>query len=428
MSAVGLIMKSPFTWIFLLVPLLVCGVARAQEVQRIAAVVNDQVISIYDVNARVSLVVASSGLENRPNIRRRLVPQVLRTLIDEALKLQEAKRLNIQIGKRDIDRVLRQIERQNNVASGGLKNYLARQGVEITVLIDRVEADVAWVKVVRRRLRSRVEIGQDEIDEKLAEIEANKGKPEHRVEEIFLPVDNPTEENDVLLAAERLLQQLRAGAKFSEIARSFSQSASAAMGGDLGWVKLGQLGGELDGALLKMNPGQVSQPIRSLAGFHILRLRDRRAASGLTTSDASISLQQLFIPLRANPGRDEVNSGMVKAGALAMRAQNCEDMTKLGEETGSSLSGSLGTLKLSNLPAQFRTVARDLPVGQASQPIRSGEGIVVLMVCEREEAEKMTLADERKKIRNILLTKRLEMMARQYLRDLRRAAFVDVRI
>ena len=421
-------MKSPFTWIFLLVPLLICGVAQAQDVQRIAAVVNDQVISIYDVNARLSLVIASSGLENRPNIRSRLVPQVLRTLIDEALKLQEAKRLNIQIGKRDIDRVLARIERQNNVPNGGLKEYLARQGVEITVLIDRVEADVAWVKVVRRRLRSRIEIGQDEIDEKLAEIEANKGKPEHRVEEIFLPVDNPSEENEVRIAAERLLQQHRAGAKFSEIAGNFSQSASAVMGGDLGWIKLGQLGGELDNALLKMNPGQVSQPIRSLAGFHVLRLRDRRAALGLTTSDASVSLQQLFIPLRANPGRDEVNSGMEKAGALAMRAQSCEDMTNLSKETGSPLSGSLGTLKLSTLPAQIRSVARDIPVGRASQPIRSGDGIVVLMVCEREEAEKMSLADERKKIGNMLLTKRLEMMARQYLRDLRREAFVDVRI
>ncbi len=421
-------MKSSFTLIFFLVPLLACGVARAQDVQRIAAVVNDEVISIYDVDARLSLVIASSGLENRPNIRRRLVPQVLRTLIDEALKLQEAKRLNIQVGKSEIERVLAQIARQNNVPGGGLKKYLARQGVEITVLIDRVEADVAWAKVVRRRLRSRVEIGQDEIDEKLAEIEANKGKPEHRVEEIFLPVDNPSEEGDVRLAAERLLQQLRAGAKFSEIARSFSQSASAAVGGDLGWIKLGQLGGELDGALLKMKPGQVSPPIRSLAGFHILRLRDRRAASGVTTSDASVSLQQLFIPLRANPGRAEVNSAMEKASALAARARSCQDMTDLGNETGSPLSGGLGTLKLSKLPAQLRTVVRDLPVSRASQPIRSGEGIVVLMVCEREEAEKMTAADERKKIRDMLLAKRLEMMARQYLRDLRRAAFVDVRI
>ena len=421
-------MKPPFTWIILLVPLLVCGAARAQDVQRIAAVVNDEVISIYDVNARLSLVIASSGLKNRPNIRRRLVPQVLRTLIDEALKVQEAKRLNIQIGKRDIDKVLARIERQNNVPGGGLKKYLARQGVEITVLIDRVEADVAWVKVVRRRLRSRIEIGQDEIDEKLAEIEANKGKPEHRVEEIFLPVDNPSEENDVRLAAERLIRQLQAGAKFSEIARSFSQSASAAVGGDLGWIKLGQLGGELDGALLKMNPGQVSQPIRSLAGFHVLRLRDRRSASGVTKADASVSLQQLFIPLRANPDRAEVNRGMEKAGALAARAHGCEDMTTLAKETGSALSGSLGTLKLSKLPTQFRSVARDLPVGRASQPIRSGEGVVVLMVCAREEAEKLTVVDERKKIEDMLMQKRLEMMARQYLRDLRRSAFVDVRI
>ena len=421
-------MRLPFIWVLLLASLLANTPARAQEVQRIAAVVNDEVISVFDVNARLSLVIASSGLKNRPEIRRRLGPQVLRTLIDERLKMQEAKRLDLKVGKRDIDKALGQIERQNNVPKGQLKKFLARQGVDITVLIDRIEASVAWVKVVSRSLRSRVEIGQDEIDETIAEIEANKGKPEHRVEEIFLPVDNPETEKDVRTVAERLLQQLKSGAKFAEMARSFSQSASAAKGGDLGWMKSGQLGEDLGVALLKMQPGQISRPIRSLAGFHILRLRDRRAAAGLTQTDSTVDLRQLFIPLPANPDRTAVAGGMDMAARLAARARTCQDMANLEKETGSPLSGSLGKIKVSMLPAQFRSVVKNLPVNNPSQPLRSGEGIVVLMVCGREGGEKPSVSSERKKIKEMLMQKRLEMAARQYLRDLRRAAFVDVRI
>ena len=422
-------MRSSYLRVLFVASILVCGAARAQDVQRIAAVINDEVISIFDVNARISLVIASSGLPNKKDTRRRLAPQVLHELIDETLKMQEAKRLTISVGKQEIDRILSQIERQNNLPKGRLKDMLARQGVEIKTLIDQIEARIAWVKVVRRRMLSRVEIGQDEIDGVLAEIEANKGKPEHHVEEIFLPVDRPEDENRVRKVAERLLEQLQGGAKFGAVARSFSQSASAAMGGDLGWIKLGQLGGTMDAALLKMQPGQMSKPIRSLAGFHILRLRDRREAQGLTPENVKVSLNQLFVPVRPNPGQAEVARGMGTAQAFAQRARSCEDMTALGKETGSPLSGSLGTIELAKLPAQLRSVVRDLPVGQASQPIRSGDGIVVLMVCKRIGGDAVrSEAAERKKIEEMLMGQRLEILSRQYLRDLRRAAFVDVRI
>ncbi len=400
--------------------------AQAQEMLRIAAVVNDEVISGYDLNSRLTLALVSSGAEDRPETRRRLAPQVLRGLIDEKLKLQEAQRLDIRVTKENIDHALAQVERQNGLSKGGLDDFLTRFGIEKPVLIDQLEAEIAWVKVVSRRLRANIQIGDDEIDDRIARIEANKGKPEHRVGEIFLPVENPRQESEIRALAERLYQQLKGGAGFSALAQNFSQSASAAVGGDLGWISPGQLGGEFDAMLAKMKPGQFSPPVKSLNGYHILLLRDRRTGRGLSTKDQIVTLQQLFVALPANPTTAEVSSQMELAATMGQVAKNCEEMKALGRESGSPMSGSLGKVRLSRLPYDLRSVVETLPLDTASQPQRGGNGIIVLMVCEREEGSPDT--EVRERIKEMLVQQRLDIAARSYLRDLRRAAFIDVRL
>ena len=410
----------------LLVALLIaCGGARAQDVLRIAAVVNDEVISVYDLDARLSLVLATSQLRNRPENRRRLAPQVLRRLIDDQIKLQEAKRLNIQVTKDDIDKTLDRIERDNKLPKGGLDGFLNRRGVHKNVLIGQVEADIAWSKVVRRRVRRNVKIGEDEIDEVLAEIEANKGRPEHRVSEVFLPVDEPKDEPDARQLAERLLQQLRAGAKFEAVAQNFSQSATAAVGGDLGWIKVGQLDQKLEAVLAKLQPGQVSPPIRTGSGYHLLFLRDRRQGAGMASQEVTVILQQVVLSLPKNTSEAEKDSQMALARTIGEAATDCREMDKLGSELGNPLSGNLGRVKLSSIPAPLRTAVQDLKIGKASQPQLMDDGIIVLMVCSREGG--VAAAPDRKQVSRMLMMRRVDSAARQYLRDLRRAAFVDVR-
>ena len=404
----------------------VCPAASAQEAVRIAAVVNDEVISLYDLSARLTLAIASSRFADSPEARRRLAPQVLRSLIDEKVKLQEAKRLKIQVTRAEIDGALSQIETQNKLPPGGLDDFLAAQGVVRAVLIDQIEAGIAWSKVINSTLRARVAIGEDEVDEVLARMKANEGKPEQRIAEIFLPVDNPDREDDVRLTAERIVQRIKAGADYAALARGFSQSASAAVGGDLGWTRLGQLGGNLDAAVARLRPGEVSPPIRTPAGYHILLLKARRAAPRLGEAEITLTLQQLVFDLPPNAAPEVVAGRLELARSKGGSASNCADMESLGKALNSPLSGSLGTLKLGQLPEEFRSVLRDLPVGKASPPLRRGDAIVVLMVCSRD-APRSEL-DERARIRSILLQRRLDAAARRHLRDLRRAAFVDVRI
>lgn len=399
---------------------------RAQDSLRIAAIVNDEVISLFDLDARIKFTIVSSGLPDNAETRRRIAPQVLRNLIDDKLKIQEARRLKIPVDKKDIDDALARIEKQNNLPPGGMEKVLERDGVKISVVRSKVEADIAWGKVVSSRFRNTIRVSEEEVDEILAQMEANKGKPELRVAEIFLPVDSESSEREVGALANRLIQQLQSGVPFQAIAQNFSQSPSAAVGGDLGWVKPGQLGDAFDSALARLQPGQITPALRTPTGYYILMLLDRRAATGAPAAETIVSLHQVVLPLPPNPTSAQVSLQMANAQSLTATATNCREMDAIGKRSGSPLSGSLGTLKLSSLPSDLRGMVENLAENKASPPRRTSNGIVVLMVCKRETSAAGIA--QRNEVRDRLFDERMEAAARRYLRDLRRAAFIDVRI
>lgn len=249
--------------------------AAAQGVQRIAAVVNEDVISAYELNQRVLMVMVTGRIPDTEENRRRLSTQILRNMIDEQLQLQEAKRLNIRVSDEEIDKVLVRLNQQNDLPPGSLEKILARANVDINVLRAKLRADESWSKLIRNQLRQQVFISDEEVEEELNRLKAVKDLPRHRVAEIFLPVDNPDNERQVLELANRLIQQTRKGAKFSALAREFSQSASAAVGGDLGWVTKGQLDPVIDQTISRMSKGEIAGPIQTLAGYYILYVIDK---------------------------------------------------------------------------------------------------------------------------------------------------------
>ncbi len=417
-------MRPSWAHIAILALILAVAPARAQNVLGIAAVVNDEIISVYDLKSRLSLVLATSRLEDRPEIRERMAQQVLRGMIDDQLKLQEAKKVGIKITERDIERALASIEKQNKMPKGGLKDFLSNIGIDRSVMVEQIEAEIAWVKVVRRQKGAAIKIGEDEVEEVLAEIEANRDKPEHLVSEIVLTFDSKTEAN-VRTLAQRLIQQLKSGARFEALARNFSQSATAAVGGDLGWLRPGQLSPSLDTALAKLRPGQVSPPVPMIGGYQIFYLRDRRTAATMAQKNITVALRQLFVPIPSNADAAE-RAGQTKlAGTMAESATSCQEIDRLAKELGTPLSGDLGNVRLSSMPAQLRDVVSELEIGKASAPQPISGGILVLMVCGRE-GDKAPTAD-RTSVRRMLTNQRMALAARQYLRDLRRDAFVDIR-
>lgn len=400
--------------------------AWAQGVQRIAAVVNDDVISIFDVRQRSQMVIFTSGIEDTEENRRRIAAQVLRTLIDERLQMQEAKKRSISVSKRDLSRGVAAIEQQNSMEPGQLKELLQRNGIRYQAMLDQMRAGIAWQKLVRRRLGPRVSIGDEEVAEVIARLKATKGQDEYRLAEIFLAVDSPNDEAAIRGTAERMVQQVRNGAKFSALAREFSQSATAAVGGDIGWAARSEIDPAFVQAVAKVEEGAVLDPIRTPSGYRIITLTGKRKVATADPKDIKIRLQQVFMPIGEGSAEGDIAARIDRAKSARDSVSRCEDAAALAQRLDSEAPQDLGTLNVADLSPQIRKAVIGLKVGSASEPIRVPNGLVMLVVCDRQ-APTVSLPDTQT-VSDQLRGRRLDLMARRYLRDLRRAAVIDVRV
>jgi peptidyl-prolyl cis-trans isomerase SurA len=257
--------------------------AQSGRTETIAAVVNEDAVSESDVSDRMKLIMVSSGMPNTKEVRDRIRPRIVSMLIDEKLKLQEAERLEIEISSEEIEEGFASIAGRNSFSPDQFRMILRKEGVSPKTLEDQVRSEIAWSRVIQSEIRPQVMITDNETDAVIQRLEMNRGKTEYRVFEIFLPVEKPSEESDVRKLSDRLTRQLvEQRVPFQRLASQFSQAAGAANGGDMGWVQEGQLPEELDEILGRMKKGEISQPVRSLAGYHILYLREKRMMTAET--------------------------------------------------------------------------------------------------------------------------------------------------
>jgi peptidyl-prolyl cis-trans isomerase SurA len=401
-------------------------VSHAQNIQRIAATVNDDVVSEYDLRSRLQVLISSTGLRPTQQLRKRLSQQVLRSLVDEKLQLQAAKKRNIKASKRDMNRQIAELEKQNKIPPGSFDSFLKKIGIPSEALMAQIHARITWQKFIGRTISPRVTVGEDEVDEILERLRQQKGQTEYRVSEILLYVDQPQQENEVRQTAQRLLEELRKGAKFTAIARQFSQSASASVGGDLGWIQEATISDDLRKIVSRMKDGETVGPVRTPVGIQIVHLNKKRKTLAGSPDDTVIELQQLLLPLGKGLAEDEVNAQVGLAQTLSDVASNCKDHLHAAGEAKSVGATKLGKLRLGNLSKTVRSAVENLAINKASPPIRTSSGVAVYMVCSRKEAEGGL--PTRKQISDRLRNKRVAVLARRYLRDLRAAAIVDLRV
>lgn len=398
--------------------------AVAQNVLRIAAIVNEDIISAYDLMSRLRLIVASAGLEANAETQRRLAPQVLRNLIEERLQLQEAQRLSIAIPDREIDRAIASIERSNNIAPGQLEKNFEQQGIDIKSLREKLRAQIAWGRVVGRRFAQTVAIGADEVDEELRRLEAQQGQTQYRIAEIFLAVNGPDDDPQVRQSAERLIEQLRAGASFSAVAREFSQSATAAVGGDLGWIIPEQLDPALQAPVLALTAGELTEPIRSPSGYHIALLIEKRVP--ITNEEPVFDIRQIVLPFAPDAPPQEIAAKLSVAQKVRGTVKTCADMESAAASVGAAQADRGGRVRLSQLPPELRPTIQGLAEGQTSEPVRTAASFIVFMLCSRK-VEGAPPLPSREDVERRLMDERLDLHGQRYLRELRRTAYLDIR-
>jgi peptidyl-prolyl cis-trans isomerase SurA len=391
----------------------------AQDTLRAAIIVNDEAISELELIMRLRLALASAGLKENDETRERLRPQVMRQLIDELLQMQEARKLGIEVDEARVDEAFGRVAANNGLTQEQLSKALMQSGILPDYLKDQIRAQMRWQSVVSRRLRPQVQVTEEEVDVAVQRIAATSDEPQRLLAEIFLSVDSVDQEKEMADLANRLYEEIKKGASFPAVARQFSQSATAGAGGDMGWVEAGQLPADLEDMVKTLKPGDLSPPFETLNGYYIILVRDERQAPENATN---VDLKQILFAPTANT-KPALEQAARKAKEAGSKVTGCDDVATVAKAMGAAENTDLGTQNAAELPGRLRQIAEDLPIGQASEPIQVPGGIAVFFVCKRED-----IGIDRKMVEDRLVREKLEVLARRYMRDLRRSANVDIRI
>ena len=400
--------------------------ALASAQVRVLARVNDDAITDFDLQQRVLFAIRTTGLQDSPELRQRMAAQMLRQMIDERLQIQDAKRLGLKATDNEMQQRLGDIERAAGMGRGQFKQYIQSVGVAFDIAVQQIEAQIAWGKIIRRRVRPQVDVSEAEIDDALARARSNVGKTESRVAEIFVPIDRADLADDAKRSADRIVEQLKRGAPFGAVAQQFSQGATAQAGGELGWVLPGTLDPSLDAAVEKLPVRQFSEPIRSTAGWHILYVIDRRQFAAARPDDVRLNLTQMTLPLPVNASPDEVAKATAEAQKAMAGVRACSDLHARSRELKGATSGDLTGVRVGDLqanPQMFEQIPR-LAVGGTAGPFRAAEGLQVVALCGKQGTDGMPTRDA---ISQQILLQKLEAAGRRYMRDLRRQATIDVK-
>lgn len=398
--------------------------AAAQRVNRIAAVVNGDVITLNEIESRRRLLALSAGVTGEAGAGAN--DQILRLLIDERLRTQEVARRRIPVTDQDIANAVGEIENRNNLPSGQLRENLRRAGIDPRVLYDQIRAQIGWNRLLRGQLGAQANITQAEIEEYLAAARARFGQPEYLVSEIFIPVSEPGREAEVRRFVGDIIGRLRQGVPFPMVATQFSQAQTALLGGDLGWIQPARLDPEVAAVVQQMPEGAVSNPIRVPGGFQIVTLRQKRIAG--RDMATLLTLRQVFLPFEGTVNPQAPTAQQIRqverAQQISEQARSCDALEAAAR--GGPRPADPGPVRLETVtPPELRDLLGGLPIGRPSQPIISPDGVLIIAVCAREQRNLAEITPDQ--ARDALLRERVELVSRQVLRDLQRRAQVDIR-
>ncbi len=399
----------------ILIPALILGVVSgrsvAQVAEGVAAIVNDEVISTYDVRQRMRMIISSAGIQPDEKTLARVQQQALRGLIDERLQLQEAQKFEIKVDQSEIDQAIGRIARQNNVTMEDVKNDLRKAGISPITLESQIRSEIAWQILINGKYGPRVKVSNNQIAESKSRMEAALTKPQYMISEVLLESPSPEQDPVIYQGALSLIQQIRDGAPFQAVAQQFSSAPSAVQGGDVGWVHKNDLPEEIKSVLDLMQVGTISSPIKVPGGYYIIALRDKK--------DGGAPMVVNFRQVMAPTGKEE------ELQAFMANTKSCDATEGIKESIEGSFSNVFDKVALSDLAPAVRNVLDNLQPGQASQPISSPQGAIMFMVCDKHYAEGAGIPND-EQIADQLINTRLAMLSRRYLRDLRRDSTVEI--
>lgn len=394
------------------------------NVRRAAVVVNGEIITGTDIDQRLALILAANEGKVGEEEMKRLRMQVLRNLMDETLQIQEARSNDIEIAEEEVDQTYARVAQQNfNQSATALNAYLSRIGSSAASLKRQIRGELAWQRLLRRNVQPFVNVSEEEVKELLERLRAAKGTEEFRIGEIFLSA-TPETQASAFENGKRIVDQLRQGGSFVAYARQFSEASTAAVGGDLGWIRLAQLPAELASAARELSPGQLVGPVQIRGGFSILYLIDKRQVLTADPRDAVLSLKQISISFPAGTTQAQAQRRATEFADAMKAARGCGTVDAIAAGIGAQVVAN-DQVKARDLPGPLQDVLLNLSLGETSPPFGSiSDGVRVLMLCGRDDPQTES-GPSFDQLMAQMEDDRVNKRAQMYLRDLRRDAVID---
>lgn len=414
--------------------LVMASPAHAQVVplDRVAAIVDNDVVMASQVSERMDAVrdqLLERGAQLPPEAVLR--EQVIDRLVLESIQLQMGERAGIRIDDASLNQTMQQLAERNGVSLEEFRAALERDGISYSQAREQIRREMIINRVRQRRVAERIQISDQEVRNFLnSEAGRLQTAPEYRLAMIVLPVPEGAAQDEVLSIAEtanEIYQELREGADFSTLAVSRSTGDTALEGGELGWRKTSEIPGPFADAITALEPGEVTQPIRSPMGFHILQVQDQRGATEQLVEEYNVR----HILVKPSEIRSPEETARLSR-RLYERIQAGESFATLArgfsEDPGSALSGgSLGWVMPDTMVAEFREVMTTVEPGQVSRPFESQFGWHILQV-EGKRSVDMTDEMRRQQAINLLQNRRYESELQTWLMEIRDEAYVEIRI
>lgn len=406
------------------------GTPQAEaQTATIAAVVNGDVITNQDVANRARFFALATGQAPTPEVVDRLKSQILQQLINERLEIQEAERRQIVASDKEVAEAIANIEKNNNMPAGGLREKLHGLGINIDTLIAQVRTQIAWNQVLRQVVGEMGRPTDADINRQLALLKQQKGQPQYNVGEIFIPINSPQASAGAEKFANTVITQLRQGAPFPIIAAQFSQGETALQGGALGWVGADQLDPAVAKLVSEMPVGAISNPVPVAGGLTIVQLRGRQIGGQTDTGAVMLDVRQVFLPFstplnQQNPTPQQ-RATIEKLHAIAQSAKSCAAIEAANQAAGNVKPSNPGPVNLAQVtPPAFQQLLSRLPDNTPSPPLIADNGVSMVMICGRQT--ETTSLPSRDQVAEELFQSRVGLAAQQELDQLHRQGSIQI--
>jgi peptidyl-prolyl cis-trans isomerase SurA len=405
---------------------------RVIAIDRVIAVVNDEAITQYELDDARSIVLQQLKQQNvQQPATDVLDKQVLERLITERALLQHAKDSGIKVDDTQVERAIQRIAEDNKLTLDGLRQALSRDGVTYAKYREDVRREIIVQRLREREVDARITVSDAEVENYLATIKAQLGgEAEYRLAHILVVVPEQANAEQIEAKrrrAEEASKNIRDGADFGQVAAGFSDASDALSGGNLGWRPGARLPTVFAETVRGMKVGDVSPVLRSAAGFHIVKLIDRRSQNEPALVD---QMHVRHILIRVNEITSEAD-GKAKIDRLKDRLEagaKFEDMARLNSEDASSAKGGdLGWVSPGDTVPVFEEAMNKLALNQVSAPVRTPFGWHLIEVLGRRKQD-VSADRARMQAQLAIRQRKVDEAFQDWVRQTRDRAYVEVRL